>query len=270
MRRMKAVTLMLVAAWAWGCGGGDGDGDGRPQAGSGGPSAGQGGGATFDAGSDPGRNDVVAGEICERVAVIQCAGERACCDAPGRTFEACQSSVQGACEDSLMLDTIGASPMVAFDPAKAKTAFGEFERRAAMCDPAVGAWAVSADGFSSTFTGTLGSGENCEPMGGLQAPIDKLLIALASCRIGDGLVCLPGDAGWMCAPRAAVGARCFNDFNCVDGSYCENPDGEFNGVCTAGKAMGSDCDGPIECESRICGDGKCAPDGDVQAAYCGA
>jgi hypothetical protein len=267
MRSMKAVSVLLVAVMTWSCGSSDGDGD-NPRAGSGGPSAGQGGGA-FDAGSDPARNDVAAGEICARLAEIQCAGEQACCDAPERAVAACVSSVRGACENSIMLDVLAGSPAVAFDAAEAKTAFAGFESRASMCDPAIGAWAVSTDGFASTFSGTLGSGEDCEPTGGLEAPLDQLLIALASCRIGDGLVCLPGASGWACAPRAGAGGRCFNDFNCGDGLYCENPDDDFDGVCTAAKAAGTECDGPTQCESRICSDDMCAPAGDVQAAYCG-
>jgi hypothetical protein len=182
---------------------------------------------------------------------------------------ACINSVAGTCDSQLMADTIAESPAVAFNAAAAKAAFTELERRATSCDPSVPAWAVSEDGFPSSFSGTLGMGENCEPSGGLQAPVDQLLIALASCKIGDGLVCLPGEMGWVCAPRVGAGQRCFNDFNCNEGLYCDNPDGEYDGMCVAGMAAGSDCDSPAQCASYICADRTCGAAGDVQAAYCG-
>jgi hypothetical protein len=277
MVRTVAVAVLLVAAvTAAACGGDDGgeSNGGRGGSGSGGgtPMAGQGGsqgGAGFDAGSDPMRNDVAPGDICRRFAEITCAGEQFCCDAPGRAAAACISSVMGTCNSMLMADTIARSAAVGFNAAAAKTAFTELEERASNCDPSAAAWAVSEDGFPSSFAGTLGMGDDCEPTGGLQAPIDQLLIALTSCRIGDGLVCLPGAMGWVCAPHAAAGQRCFNDFNCNHGLYCDNPDGEYDGMCVAGMAAGSDCDTAAQCASYICSDGMCAAAGDAQAAYCG-
>jgi hypothetical protein len=275
MVRTVAVAVLLVAALTAAACKSDDDGDntgGRGGSGSGGgtPGAGTGGmGGDFDAGSAGTRNDVGPGDLCRRYAEITCAGEQACCDAPGRAVAACITAVTGSCDSMLMADTIAESDAVGFNAAAAKAGFTEFEMRASTCDPAAAAWAVSEDGFPSSFSGTLGMGADCEPMGGLEAPIDQLLIALASCRIGDGLVCLPGEMGWACAPRAAAGQRCFNDFNCNEGLYCDNPEGEFDGMCVAGMAAGSDCDTPAQCSSYICADGMCAAAGDVQAAYCG-
>ena len=275
MRAMVlAVALLSSVSMTAACGGDDeddgpraGTGGGMAMAGRGGGQAGENGGG-FDAGSDPMRNDVMPGGICQRLAEITCAGEQACCDAPGRTAQACISAVSGACSSMLMADTLAAEPAVAFNAAAAKTAFTEFENRASTCDPEIAAWAVSANGFPTSFAGTLASGADCEPEGGLQADIDDLLVALASCQTAGGQACLPGEGGWTCAPRSAAGGRCYNDFNCADGLFCENPDGEFDGTCMAAKSAGADCRGPLECESLICNDRKCAPSGDVQAAYC--
>src|SRR5262245_19474579 len=84
------TTLALSAAFA--CGGGDDDdsagrsgagasGAGKGNAGSTPAGSGGGGGMkVFDAGSADDRNDVTAGELCQRVADILCAGEEFCCD----------------------------------------------------------------------------------------------------------------------------------------------------------------------------------------------
>jgi hypothetical protein len=290
MHRFSLIGSAALMAFALACGGGDdGDDDGNAGgsgAGSGGGSAGSsagagGGGSSgsgagaggdsggFDAGTAPDRNDVQVGGLCERLAEIQCAGEQACCDNPGRDYDACKEDVQGACADMAFLDDIAAAPEVAFDATAASAGFAELEDRAAECDPTVAAWAISPDGFAASFSGTLGEGADCEPEGGLaMASIPALAAALASCQIGSGLVCLPGDDAWACVPRAEAGGRCFADFNCADGLYCENPGGNFNGMCAARKAMGAGCESALECTSLICASGICGAAADVQGAYC--
>lgn len=278
MRSIGFVGFSIVSAIAFGCGGDEGGAGSAAGAGSGGAAAGQGGqglqagasggGSAFDAGTDPARNQVQPGGICARLAAIQCAGEQACCEQPGRDFDACVDAIEGACSATVLLDDIAAAPEVAFDAQAASTGFAELESRAAVCDPSVASWAVSRDGFTASFAGTLGEGDDCEPEGGLQAAIPSLLAALAACRVGSDLACLPGADAWVCAPRASPGSRCFTDFNCADGLYCENPDSGFDGACAARKAAGSECESATECTSFVCESGMCAAEDDVQAAYC--
>ena len=224
---------------------------------------------TFDAGTAADRNDVAPGELCERLATIQCAGEAACCDAPTRDFAACKTAATASCGGTLMLDMVAGDARVGFDQAAASTAFAELERRAAACEPSIAAWALSSDGFAGSFTGTIAADGNCEPEGGLgAASVAELSAALASCSRAANLACMPSDTGATCVARSAQAGACFTDLNCVDGLYCENPNGDFTGVCTARKAAAAECMGANECSSFICKGGRCAADGDAQAVYC--
>jgi hypothetical protein len=140
--------------------------------------------------------------------------------------------------------------------------------RAKQCDASAPAWALSADGFRGAFTGTIAAGGDCEPMGGLEADLADITVALASCTDPGNQACLPTEsAGWSCAARSAAAGPCFTDLNCADGLYCE---GALTtaGVCTAQKAMGEACSTPNECTSTLCAGGSCAAADDVQAAYC--
>lgn len=277
------MALALTAAFA--CGGDDDDGSagrsgagasgggvaGKGSAGSAPAGTGGGGMKVFDAGSADDRNDVTAGEICQRVADILCAGEAFCCDDPGRDVAACQTAMLKTCNNSYMLDTIAMDPRVGFDPAGASAAFTMLEERAKACDPSVSAWAVSSEGFVMGLDGTLNAGDDCEPMGGAEnASVAELLTALASCSTSAGLACLPSPDGWKCAPRSSAGGKCATDGNCADGMYCVNTSEELDGsgTCTARKAAGMTCTDATECASFICTSGKCAAVDDKQAAYC--
>jgi hypothetical protein len=225
-------------------------------------------GPLFDAGSAPDRNHVKAGMVCARLAEIQCAGEAACCAAPGRDFATCRSEQTQACKTLLLLDDVSAADAVGFDPDAASQAFGELERRAAVCDPSIAAWAVSTDGFLGSIGGTLVKGESCKPDGGLNASASAVTIALVSCQLGAGVACLPTAMDWTCAPRVGPKGACFVDLNCEEGLYCDNPMGSLDGSCAERKAPGAACASATECRAFICQKGKCAAEQDVQAAYC--
>jgi hypothetical protein len=258
------MALVAVIGLLLGCGGSDEGGVDRGGAGM------SSGGGPFDAGSDPNRNQVSAGSICERIATIQCAGGSFCCDSPTRTFDGCKSVALSTCQGSFAFDEVAGSAAVAFDGAAASTLFTEFERRSSMCDPAIAEWAASPVGFATSFQGTLGADADCRMGIGEvnEATTAQLGVALASCRIGDGLACLPGEAAWTCKPRGAAGSPCFTDLNCADGMYCQNTGGPYDGVCAARKPAGEACDSPIECSSFLCMSDVCAASTDVQAAYC--
>ncbi|HMI92880.1 MAG TPA: hypothetical protein VK509_16005, partial [Polyangiales bacterium] len=90
-------------------------GGGGTESGSGSAGDPGGGGAglptpTFDAGSALDRNAALAGELCDRLATIQCAGEGACCPRAGRGFDACKSDLTATCASKLYLDQIAAQP----------------------------------------------------------------------------------------------------------------------------------------------------------------
>jgi hypothetical protein len=144
------------------------------------------------------------------------------------------------------------------------------EQRAKACDPTVGAWAASLDGFGMALNGSLAAGADCEPEGGEDnATQAAVLTALASCTTAGNLACLADGTSWTCTARAAKGGKCTLDPNCADGLYCENMTGNNGaGTCADRKAGDASCMNDSECTSFICTSGKCAAVNDVQAAYC--
>lgn len=250
--------------------GGGGTGTGGVSSGTGGSGAGStpgtGGGApVFDAGTDPNRNKVQAGNVCDRLATIQCAGEAYCCTSPGRTFDQCKTAQSDGCA-SVYLDDITLNPVAGYDAAKAEAAFTEFERLASLCDPGVAAWASQTSGLRGIVAGTLNAGANCTP----PSIINQAEAAgyLAGCTNPDTTACSgPVTAIWTCAARAGAGSACFTDVNCLDGIYCDKPSLFQNGTCRARKAIGTACGGANECLSLMCKGGVCVV-ADQQAAYC--
>ena len=245
---------------------GDGGASGMSPAGDGG-TGGTGGERVFDAGNEPDRNDVTAGELCDRLSTIQCAGEAFCCDNPGRDFTACKREMQSGCEDKLMFDAIASSEKAAFSAEHAKLAYGEIERLASECDPSVADFGQSVDGLRGIFKGTVGPGGSCTTFN--VAFREEAAKALASCLDPANNSCLPETPlTWSCRARADVGGPCFTDVNCVDDLYCPNPDFEIAvATCTPRKAVGAACELPNECESLFCKGGQCV-EASSQAAYC--
>jgi hypothetical protein len=228
--------------------------------------AGMGGGATFDAGTDPERNAVTAGMICERLATIQCAGEAYCCESPGRDFAACKQKQMSDCDTMAMVDDIASDASTMFDAAQARVVFTELERLASTCDPGISPFGESFGGLRSMFGGTVGEGGDCAP----QNPLNKAMAgaALASCTGHETQACLPSLSDWVCTPHAAAGGKCFSDVNCNLGLYCPNASFSLRGsTCTARKADGAECELPNECTSLYCKGGMCVP-ASAQAAYC--
>ena len=245
---------------------GEGGSSGMEPSGSGGD-GGSGGDRVFDAGSEPGLNDVMAGELCDRLSTIQCAGEQFCCDNPGRDFAACKTVMQNGCEDQLMFDAIATSDKADFNEAHAMLAYGEIERLASQCDPSVANFGQSVDGLRGMFKGTVAPGGSCTTFN--VAFREEAAKALASCLDPANNSCLPeSPLLWNCRPRAAAGGSCFTDVNCLDNLYCPNADFEIGAAtCTARKPIGARCELPNECESLFCKGGQCV-EATAQAAYC--
>jgi hypothetical protein len=250
---LRIVIACVLAA----CGAGD----------SGGSSSGPGGGP-FDAGSEPDRNMVTPGEICDRLATIQCAGEQHCCSNPGRDFAACQSTASKRCTNNLKLDAVAMNPITGFDAAAASMAFEELEQRASTCDPKVAEWAVSAAGFVGAFRGTLAEGAACTPAGAASFnPNDPAqLAALASCQDSANVVCLPSLGVWTCTRRAPLDGSCVFDGNCQDGLYCADS-GFVTDQCKERLPVGAECSTANQCASFICKSAKCASP-TAPNAYC--
>lgn len=264
---------LVMGAVLLGGGGGCGSDSSSAGGGTGGAGTGGGGGAggqgkTFDAGTDPARNNVTAGQICQRLAEIQCAGEAYCCDSPGRTETDCITAQKKACTDT-NLDAIAADPVAGFDATKAATAFTEFERLASICDANIAAYAASPTGLRGIVQGTVAAGGTCTPT----APSDPINIAasLASCLDPAAQACMTAASGaWTCKALAGDGGACFSDVNCTTGLYCDNPTYTFaGGTCKARKTAGTSCQLSNECASFSCtvATHTCAAPG-VQTAYC--
>lgn len=261
--RVWLVLLSVVALSLGACGGDDGGGEG-----GGGGTSGMGGDGDGDGDGDS--NDVGPDGICERIAAILCEAEADCCDNPSGTVAACTSDYLEGCDD---LEAIAADPRVGYNRPAMKSALDELQTRASACDPTVPNWALSPEGFYSSFAGTVASGGDCLPEGGADTNDTKDLgAALASCSNLETTACLPTMTDWTCAPRAAVGGTCFtlHDLNCQDGLYCDatGVDDLFSGKCAERKAGGQSCGSDNECVSLVCDSGTCAGADDDQAIYC--
>lgn len=220
--------------------------------------------------TNPQRNQVQPGDICDRLSTIQCAGEQQCCDNPAHDFEECKGEMHKICKDEIRIDVITADPSTGFDPTFAEQAFTEFENRVSQCDPNVIAWGTSFDGLRGIVKGTVDRSLPCTPSGQLGETLEEAgAIALASCKDPQNTACShPAILLWTCSPRSDVGGGCITDNNCIDGLYCENPDLLLLGAtCRERKAVGANCDLPNECASLICKNGTCATI-DQQNVYC--
>jgi hypothetical protein len=241
--------------------GGEGPG---PQGGAG---AG-GSGKTFFAGDDPERNQVQPGGLCARLAAIQCAAEAYCCDAPGRSLEACETQIRTSCNDDLYLDTIASNAVTGFDAAAAAAAYSELESRSSQCDQGIAAWGLVA--LRGILKGTHAPNQSCKPPGaGAVTDRQAQAAALASCTNVEAYACLPtsllGD--WTCASKNPAGADCVTEDNCRAGMYCRNPSMAFLGRCAERLALGASCASGDECASLYCKGGQCVAV-DQQVAYC--
>jgi len=257
--RVLLVVASVLALTA--CGGDDTEGGGGASGASGmGGSGGSSGGGSNDVGPDG---------ICERIAAIQCAAQADCCEAPAMDMAACVTDLLAGCTD---LEAVAADDIVGFDRAAVRAALDELEQRAGDCDPALASWAVTAEGFASSFTGTRDQGEDCTPEGGADtSDVDAVGAALASCTNVATTACLPTETTWTCTARAAAGGQCFTDLNCQDGLFCDKEAATtaYDGVCAARKAAGAECFDANECTSFVCKeDETCAANDDVQAVYC--
>jgi hypothetical protein len=257
-----------------GPGGSDGVGGGGVGGDSGSSGVGGDGGTgalpPFDGGTDPNRNNVMPGQVCERLATIQCAAEVSCCGAPGRTFDQCKQAQLNTCRNEAYLDAVTLNSISGFDAGRAAAAFAEFERLASMCDPSIVQWSISPNGLRGIVTGTKNANDSCRPPA-TQAD-DRAAVAahLASCRDSSVQACLPlAVLQWECKPRGQAGAQCFSDLNCADGLYCNNPELKIGTMytCTQRKLKDATCATSNECQSLFCRGGKCiAPS--AGAAYC--
>jgi hypothetical protein len=221
---------------------------------------------SFDAGTEPGRNAVTPGVICDRLATIQCAAEASCCPTPGRDFASCKQTMMSTCSSQYMADSIAGQPAAGFDPAQAQMVFTHFEDLSSKCDSSIAAFAESPQGLRSMFKGTVAPMNSCRP-----SNLNDMAMAggaLAACTNSDNYACLPSLITWICNPRAAAGGKCFTDVNCKPGLYCPNPNLDIAGAtCTARKQVGAQCKTPNECADLYCKSGSCVV-ASQQAAYC--
>ena len=224
----------------------------------------------FDACSDGVAVRRAAGELCDRLAVIQCAAQAFCCEEPSRTIAQCEKRMRAGCEDDLYLDDIAAEASSGFDPEAARAAFDTIEQLAAECDPSIASEGFALTGLRGIVKGSVQPGGKCNPPNyPLYIPSKKTAaIALASCAKPEANACLPDENEWRCRPLSDAGGECVTDLNCLPGLYCDNADLSLSANCEARKAAGESCELQTECISLACRDGKCAATDDVQAAYC--
>jgi hypothetical protein len=222
----------------------------------------------FDAGSDPNRNMVRAGQLCARIAMIDCAGEAHCCTNRTRTTEACRAELTMLC-DMQYVDQMAMNPITNFDATATATAFGELEKKASQCDIDIVAWAGSDTGLRGILKGTVAPGSNCKPLLNLSDTATQYA-ALASCTNIATTACLPSSflGEWTCAPRNRVGGGCASDNNCVTGTYCSKSSAtSFLGKCADRVPLHATCTEDSQCSTLFCRGGVCVA-ADQQVAYC--
>jgi hypothetical protein len=225
----------------------------------------------FDAGDDPARNKIMAGQLCDRISTINCAGESFCCDSPGRTVEACKQDLFTTCMNDLMLDRISMFESSKFDAAQAEKVFTELERLASACDPAIAKWGGSTEGLRGIMRGSIEPAASCKPVAALPEVVE-IGAALVSCKDPATYACVYASLldAWTCEKRGEAGGNCVTDNNCVDGLYCvasTSAPGISAGTCTPRRQAGEPCTAPSECESLFCKKSLCA-ETSQQAAYC--
>lgn len=225
----------------------------------------------------PDRNKVVAGEVCDRLTTIQCAGEALCCDNPGRDYMTCKNIMQEGCIKELLLDAVSLNPRSGFDADHAATAFAQFEEMASRCDPAITSWGANREGLSGMLKGTVNPGGECKPPMAAMPLAAEAAASLVSCKSAATHACMPADytiapiprAMWRCDPRTGNGGDCYSDANCQDGLFCDNPDFEkvLTAACKPKLAVGASCDQARKCQTLICKGGACVA-ANEQTAYC--
>ena len=218
-------------------------------------------------GTDPERNRVGPGEVCDRLTLIQCAAESACCEQPGRDYAECTKLMLIGCRDELLLDFVSDESEVGFDAEQAEQTFAELERLAADCDPSIASFGASHDGLPALFSGTVQPGGNCAPL----IAVNEVMVAaaVASCRRHETHACLPRNTMWRCDPLSDEDGRCFTDINCSVGLFCDNPGYDLQNVhyCLAQRDLGEPCELANECSSLVC-KGKQCVEATIQAVYC--
>jgi hypothetical protein len=227
----------------------------------------------FNPGVAPNRNQVRAGQVCSRIAGLQCAAELHCCAAPAKGLDACQTQLTMACKTGAYLDDISNNSVSGYSVPQIEAVLNKLEEYATACDPSIPMWAATPEGLRSIFQGTVAPNAMCKPTG-LPSP-SNYAAALASCTqpathaclfTGDGPNAPPQTA--TCSARLDAGATCFVDTNCKDGLYCANPQMKYSGgKCTALKEVGATCTLDTECATFTCRSAACVMP-TVQTAYC--
>lgn len=229
----------------------------------------------FNAGTDPARNRVQAGQICARVSAIQCAAEVHCCSKPKKNLEGCKAELTKACSEGLYLDDVSKNAVAGYSPTQTEAVLNKIEEYSKTCDPSIIAWMPQPDGLLSMFQGTVAPGGMCKPSG-LILTGGSFVAAMASCEQSTTTSCLMTGSGMppsspqnaTCAPRAAAGGKCFYHTNCGDGLFCPNPQQSYAGAtCTPQKPTGAACSEDAECATFTCRSDVCLV-ATVDSAFC--
>ena len=226
-------------------------------------------------GTSEDRNRVQAGDVCERISTIECAGEQRCCTEPGRDFEECVETMVEGCRITLQLDYMTAKPVTGFDAVRAETAIARFEQMAKECDPLVATIGEDPEGLRGMMQGSLAPDDSCFPPvspANIFGAYNEAATYMAACSDPAKYACLPDSPfDWRCTERGGVGAFCFTDLNCQEGLYCpqEDPTMPQLGIeCAEALPTGAECSFSNECTSLACVRGACAEAGDIQATFC--
>lgn len=224
-------------------------------------------GVPSDFGTDPNRNHVMPGQLCSRLAVIQCAAEQHCCSNPGRTESQCQMQSVSDCMTDPSIDAIAGVRSTGFDPTTAASVFEQLETRSANCDVGLAEWSLGPSGVRTILKGTVAAKGSCKPTGDITVKVNEAA-GLASCMNSETTGCLPQSllGAWTCEQKGGADSKCISDDNCQTGLYCTPPSPTF-GKCAQRKANGASCMAPTECTSLICKNSSCVA-ADQQSAFC--
>lgn len=202
---------------------------------------------------------IPAERFCRAVAELQCDAHLRCCAAPVEPDRAsCVESVRSRCAMNATLGRLLLDERTGYDPSMAAAVLREGAGHADACSADILEWMLERSGLMRVFRGTIAPGGVCTPRD--LNPLAFDTPALFSCQGADYSCAARTLMEWDCRPRRSDGS-CVLYWDCQDGLRCQAL------MCASRLPDGAACTGAPDCESRVCGDGRCVTPTEEQI-YC--
>jgi hypothetical protein len=225
--------------------------------GSDGVDAGADAGMPRDGGGDAGSDDagptdagppppIPAADLCGELVAAICEMRIGCCtSAMGEDFDDCRANYSTRCATSL--GAAANDGRTGYDPVVAGAVLAELRALTATCNLEIIDFLSDSNGFLRMFEGTFPMGAGCNAWS----------IELYACAAGN--VCRGVVFFWSCQPRVLADAECREDYNCIDGYFCDEARTTTmgTGLCTPRRADSEPCARNTQCQSLVCSETTC-------------